>query len=112
MKLASIGKTKKLTCFILRGNSMDREILISIEMLRKWNLVHPTFPHETVSNYVKRKIKFQKVASVFDKSANLSKVRVTNIPTECELLRKKFWQSTLVFSRTKLVKQIESTFLL
>ena len=53
VKLASIGKTKKLTCFILWGNSVDREILISIKMLRQCNLVHPMFPHETVSNYVK-----------------------------------------------------------
>ena len=89
VKIAAIGKTKKLTCLILRGNSVDREILISIKMLKKWNLVHPTFPHETVSNFVKRKIKLQKVASVFDKSAISSKVRVNTVPLECQTLRNK-----------------------
>ena len=43
VKIAAIGKTKKLTCLILRGNSVDREILINIKMLKSWNLVHPTF---------------------------------------------------------------------
>ena len=89
VKLESIGKTKKLTCFVLRGHSVDREILISIKMLRKWDLVHPTFPHETIKSYVKRQIKIRKVASIFDKSPVPSKVRVSEVPTECELLRKK-----------------------
>ena len=58
-------------------------------MIRKWNLVHPTFSHETMRNYVKHQMKIKKVASIFDKSSIPSKVRVTNVPTECELLRKK-----------------------
>ena len=68
---------------------MDREILISIKMLRKWDLVHPTFPHETVKSYVKRQMKIRKVASIFDKSSVPSKVRVSDVPTECDLLRQK-----------------------
>ena len=48
---------------------MDREILISCKMLKRWDLLHVTFPHETVGQYVRRKIKLQKVASVYNKSA-------------------------------------------
>ena len=48
VKLEAIKKIKQLTCFILRGHSVDWEILISIKMCRKWGLIHPTFPHETI----------------------------------------------------------------
>ena len=88
VKIAAIGKTKKLRCLILRGSGVDREILISCKMLKRWNLIHDTFPHETVDNFVKRKPKLQKVASVFDKSAISSKVRVNTVPLECQILRK------------------------
>ena len=33
---------------------MDREILISLELLISLDLVHPTFPNETVTNYFMR----------------------------------------------------------
>jgi len=88
VKIAAIGKTKKLRCLILRGSGVDREILISCKMLKRWNLIHKSFPHETVDNFVKRKLKLHKVASVFDKSAISSKDRVNTIPLECQILRK------------------------
>ena len=37
----------------------------------------------------KRKLKLQKVASVFDKSVISSKVRVNTVPLECQVLRNK-----------------------
>ena len=86
VKIAAIGKTKKLRCLILRRSGVD--ILISCKMLKRWNLIHNRFPHETVDNFVKRKLKLQKVASVFDKSAISSKVRVNTVPLECQILRK------------------------
>ena len=57
VKIAAIGKMKKLRCLILRGSGVDREILISCKMLKRWNLIHESFPHETVYNFVKRKLK-------------------------------------------------------
>ena len=89
VKLRAIGKIKKLRCLILRGRSVDREILISCKMLKRWDLLHETFPHETVRQYVKRKLKLQKVASVYNKSAIPSKVRVSTVPPECQKLRNK-----------------------
>ena len=88
VKIAAIGKMRKLRCLILRGSGVDREILISCKMLKKWNLIHKSFPHETVDNFVKRKLKLHKVASVFDKSSISSKDRVNTIPLECQILRK------------------------
>ena len=34
MKLQVLGKTKRLNCLVLRGNNVDREILISGKMLK------------------------------------------------------------------------------
>ena len=44
VKLAVLGKIKRLTCLVLRGKNVDREILISCQMLKKWDMIHPTFP--------------------------------------------------------------------
>merc|ERR1711984_28792 len=66
----------------------DREVLISCKMLKKWDLIHPSFPHETVDSFVKRKLKLQKAAAVFDKSSISSKDRVNTIPLECQVLCK------------------------
>ena len=57
-------------------------------MLKRWSLIHNSFPHETVDNFVKRKLKLQKVAAAFDKSSISSKDRVNTIPLECQILRK------------------------
>ena len=89
VKLEAIKKIKQLTCFILRGHSVDREVLISIKMCRKWGLIHPTFPHETINTYVNRQMKIKKVASIFDKSATPTNVKVSNVPTKCDKLRQK-----------------------
>ena len=88
VKIAAISKMKKLRCLILRGSGVDREVLISCKMLKKWDLIHPSFPHETVDSFVKRKLKLQKAAAVFDKSSVSSKDRVNTIPLECQVLRK------------------------
>ena len=39
---------------VLRGNSADREILISLQLLKSWNIIHPTFPHEDVYSFYSR----------------------------------------------------------
>merc|ERR1712090_30356 len=38
VKIAAI---KKLRCLILRVSGVDREVLISCKMLKKWDLLHP-----------------------------------------------------------------------
>ena len=72
VKLAVLGRTKRLTCLVLRGNKVDREILISSQMLKSWDMIHPTFPNETLSTYVRNlthvKLDQNKVSSIYDKS--------------------------------------------
>ena len=58
---------------VLEGNEVDREILISLELLQSWDLVTSTFPHETISNYFIRKNKENKTNPSFY-SAKTSKV--------------------------------------
>ena len=54
VKLAVLGRTKRLTCLVLRGNKVDREILISSQMLKAWDMIHPSFPNETISTSVRK----------------------------------------------------------
>merc|ERR1711936_1495026 len=54
IKLPCLNNPKKLECLVLRGKSVDREILISCEALLKWDLIHSTFGQETVTNYCNR----------------------------------------------------------
>ena len=57
---------------VLEGNEIDREILISLELLVSWDLVTPTFPQETVTNYFIRKNK-EKNKHQFFQSAHTAK---------------------------------------
>ena len=52
VKLKVIGKVKRMKCLVLRGNQVDREILISGQMLKAWDLIHSSFRHQTVTSYV------------------------------------------------------------
>ena len=104
VKIAAIGKMKKLRCLILRGSGVDREVLISCKMLKRWNLIHSSFPHETVDNFAKRKFKLQKAAAVFDKSSIPSNVRVNTIPLECQIVRKNMLKKHAGIFKDKLGK--------
>merc|ERR1711888_434257 len=104
VKIAAINKMKKLSCLILRGSGVDREVLISCKMLKKWGLIHPSFPHETVETFCKRQIKSQKIAAVFDKSSVSSSDRISNIPMECQVLRKNILKKHSAIFKDKIGK--------
>ena len=85
IKLKVLGKTKHLRCLILRGRNVDREVLISCKMLKHWDLIHPTFPHETVGSYVRRvNLQSNRVAAIYDKAETSSKIRISKVPHECK----------------------------
>ena len=67
-KIPIINSIKKLKCLVLRGNHVDHEILVSCQTLKNWDLVHPTFGHETITNYMNR----------CKNSSNLTRHRMTN----------------------------------
>ena len=54
IKLPFVKSTKKVECLVLRGSAVDREILISCDMLLKWDLIHSTFGRQTVTDYFHR----------------------------------------------------------
>merc|ERR1712082_250155 len=43
IKLPCLKNPKRLECLVLRGKSVDREILVSCETLLKWDLIHSSF---------------------------------------------------------------------
>ena len=69
---------------------MDREILISCQMLKKWDMIQPTFPAETLSTYVRNLthvLDQNKISSIYDKSKISTKERITKGNKKCTKLR-------------------------
>ena len=82
-----------IKCTVIEAGT-SREILISIEYLKKWNLLHPTFLFESVDNYVERKSKDNKYSAVYTNLSNklesslYQESRVCKEPSaECKKLR-------------------------
>ena len=42
-----------LECAVIDENG-SRETLISLEMMKKWGILHPTFPNESIEDFVNR----------------------------------------------------------
>ena len=55
------NRKRRIKAAVLEGNEVDREILISLELLIEWDLVHPNFPNETLTYYFKRKLNKPKI---------------------------------------------------
>ena len=102
IKLPFVKSTKKLECLVLRGSAMDREILISCDMLIKWDLIHSTFGKETVTDFMHRnltthynsnkKIKIKNVnylSQLYNKSKIPTDELLEKIHPECIKLREK-----------------------
>merc|ERR1712030_120826 len=106
VKIAAIKTMKRLRCLILRGSGVDREVLVSCKMLKKWRLLHQSFSHETVEDFCNRKnkIKTQKIAAVYDKSSISSKDRINNVPEGCQVLRQKILKKHAGIFKDKLGK--------
>ena len=45
---------RMIECAVIEGNGA-REILISLEYLKRWGIVHETFPCENLDDYLSRK---------------------------------------------------------
>ena len=47
------GQKKKLIqCCVLRGNKQSPEILVSLEMMKKLRIIHPTFGKQTIDEFL------------------------------------------------------------
>ena len=49
-----LGGRKLLEAAVLRGETEAKEILVSLGYLKKWDLLHDSFPMESVSSYINR----------------------------------------------------------
>merc|ERR1712030_164719 len=75
IKLPCLNNPKKLECLVLRGKSVDREILISCEALLKWDLIHSIFGQETVTNYCNRITNSTSYSRNFENKVKLTKIK-------------------------------------
>ena len=48
-----LGGRKLVEAAVVRSNK--KETLISLNLLKKWDIVHDTFPHQTVSDFIESK---------------------------------------------------------
>ena len=100
VKLECLKKAKLIKCLVLRGSHVDREILISCDMLVRWDLLHDTFGQETISDYVKRtvvtkisksvkNVKNVNASDLYCKNTEPTNKLLDNTPKECLKLREK-----------------------
>ena len=61
----------KQICQDFKGNTNDREILISLKILKTWGLIHATFPQESVFDFMNRMNKTKKSAYSVPYSNNI-----------------------------------------
>ena len=108
VKIGAVKSIKRLRCLILRGSGVDREILVSCKMLKRWGLLHHSFPHETIEDFCNRKFKVKsqktKTAAVFNKSPVSSNDKIQNVPDDCQKLRKKILKKHSGIFKDKLGK--------
>ena len=96
IKLSLLGKTKKVNCLVLRGNIIDREILISRKMLKTWRMIHPTFPNQSVKTYMDKLrsndshvLDSNNIYSIYEKSLITTKEKLSQKDQKCTDLRNK-----------------------
>ena len=83
------------------GNHVDRGILVSCQTLKNWDLIHPTFGCETITNYMNRcknnsnstrhrmTNKIKNVSQLYSKSQVSTDDLLNKVPKDCVNLRDK-----------------------
>merc|ERR1712030_35366 len=81
-------------CLVLRGKEVDREILVSCQMMKKWDVIHPTFPAQTISTYVcnldrnlTHVMEQNKISAIYEKSKIATKEKLNKTDRHCTKLR-------------------------
>ena len=76
------------------GNSVDYEILISGKMLKLWNMIHPSFPHESIETYINKLrsvdahvLDHNKISAIYEKSKITTKEKLSKTDRKCTNLR-------------------------
>ena len=58
-----------IDCAVIDGGK-SKETLISIDYLKKWNLLHQTFPFESVDDYIEQKYLNNKYSAYYTSLSN------------------------------------------
>ena len=51
-----LGGRKKMEAAVIEGEGSKKKTLISLELFKKWDLIHSTFPHKKISDYIGKKL--------------------------------------------------------
>ena len=93
---------------------MDSEILVSCQTLKNWDLIHPTFGHETITNYMNRcknnsnltrhrmTNKIKDVSQLYSKSQVSTDDLLNKVPKDCVNLRDKILKNNHEVFKEKL----------
>ena len=82
IKLPFVKSTKKVECLVLRGSAVDREILISCDMLLKMDLIHSSFGRKTLTDY------FYRNSAHYNSNSKRNKINVKNVNSMSQLYNK------------------------
>lgn len=102
------NKKRRVKAAVLEGNNSDREILISLDLLVKWDLIIPNFPNQTVTNFMKNKdsVKtkyshnYLSCSAIFEQDGLGHKIRTP--PEKCKALREKIIKKYAASFKSKL----------
>ena len=65
----NLNGRRLIDCAVIDGGK-NKETLISIDYLKKWNLIHQTFTLETIDDYLERKFKNNKYSTLYSRLSN------------------------------------------
>ena len=83
---------KELEVAVIEGVEGNKEILVSLKLMKTWKMVHETFPRETVENFIIRINKENKYDSTNSSYYSYDTATSHSLPPpskHCEALRKK-----------------------
>ena len=91
LEAENIKGRRMIECVVIEGNG-EKEILISLEYLKKWGILHESFPRENLDDYITRKYLNKRTAyysDVLNLNKNLYEVnRTIKEPSQqCEKMR-------------------------
>ena len=93
-----LGGRKMVETAVIEGEGSE-ETLSSMELLKKWDLIHATFSHQTISNYIDSKTneKYSAYSSWYNLQQNIfeKSTKMRESSSKCKRLREeimKNWQ--------------------
>ena len=96
---------KQITGLVLRGNTLDKEILLSRDQLIKWRTLHRGFPNQTIDDFVNYVLRSKiKVIKEYP-SIKTTEKQLKNQLTSCKKLKTKLMKNFKHVCKDKLGKE-------